>query len=255
MYDYTASLVLYNNEYEDYKNIIDYFENTKDKCLLIIIDNSKNGLHKIESFNKNIEYIKTNKNLGYGSGQNIALKKIIDKSLFHFLLSPDLLVPDEFYKKSINYVKHNQILAFAPKILNYDFSIQQNIKNFPNPINLIIRSLSIFKKLEPVFNKNYVDIDKLYSKKDIKVNCVSGSCIGIDTRVIKKIGFFDERYFMYLEDVDFCLRIVREFNIYYIPKFLVIHKHNASSKKNIKYWIIHVISAIKYFYKWKFKNI
>ena len=171
------------------------------------------------------------------------------------MLSPDLLVPDEFYKQSINYAKNKKILAFVPKILNYDFSIQPNIKNFPNPINLIIRSMPIMRKLEPIFNKNYVDFNKLYSQKDIQVNCVSGSCIGLDTRVIKKIGFFDERYFMYLEDVDYCLRIKRlDFNIYYIPHFLVIHKHNATSKKNIKYWIIHAISAIKYFYKWKFKK-
>ena len=83
-----TSLVLYNNDYLDYKNIIDYFQNTKDKCLLIVIDNSKHKLHKLQKFNKNIEYIKTKKNLGYGSGQNIALKKI-DKSFFHFFASPN----------------------------------------------------------------------------------------------------------------------------------------------------------------------
>ena len=84
MFDFTASIVLYKHTFNELKDTIIIFNNLKHKCLLYLIDNSKQKIHISDKYYKNIEYIHTGKNLGYGKAQNVALKKIIKNSHVHF---------------------------------------------------------------------------------------------------------------------------------------------------------------------------
>jgi hypothetical protein len=72
----------------------------------------------------------------------------------------------------------------------------------------------------------------------------------IRTSVLKSVNGFDERFFMYLEDVDLCRRIGKLSRIVYYPKVAIVHNYEKGSYKNKKLLVYHIKSAMKYFNKW-----
>src|SRR5260370_33552932 len=79
---------------------------------------------------------------------------------------------------------------------------------------------------------------------------LSGCFMLLRTEVFEKVGLFDERYFMYLEDVDFCRRIHRAFDVVYYPQVSVFHEYAKGSYRDWKLLQYHVRSAWAYFSKW-----
>ena len=68
--------------------------------------------------------------------------------------------------------------------------------------------------------------------------------------MLKEIGGFDKRYFMYMEDYDLCRRIGQKYRTVFYPKAEIIHEHGKASYRSRKMMLLHVSSAIKYFNKW-----
>ncbi len=67
---------------------------------------------------------------------------------------------------------------------------------------------------------------------------------------LKKVGLFDERYFIYMEDIDLSRRIAREYKTIYFPNVHIYHGHARESYGFNKLLLLHIHSAIKYFNKW-----
>ena len=99
-----------------------------------------------------------------------------------------------------------------------------------------------------------------------RINNISGACMVIDKKVFEKIGFFDERFFMYFEDADFCLRAKQAgFSIKINPKVIINHrltkntqKNNyvlASNKKFIDKWIKWYLRPAGYLYLWMLQKL
>ena len=86
--------------------------------------------------------------------------------------------------------------------------------------------------------------------KEAEIPVVSGCFMFIKTSILQKINGFDERFFMYLEDVDLCRRAGELSKVLYFPEVSVIHNYEKGSYKNTKLLKYHINSAIKYFNKW-----
>ena len=67
---------------------------------------------------------------------------------------------------------------------------------------------------------------------------------------LKEVGLFDERFFMYPEDIDITRRIHAKWKTLFWPEVSIIHEHQAASRHNIKMLMIHLYNMIKYFNKW-----
>ena len=88
--------------------------------------------------------------------------------------------------------------------------------------------------------------------KIIEVPHISGCFMTIRTEVLEKSGLFDERFFLYLEDVDLTRRISKWGKTIFYPKVHIVHKHNRGSYSSFKLLMRHITSAYKYFRKWGF---
>ena len=84
----------------------------------------------------------------------------------------------------------------------------------------------------------------------MEVPCLSGCFMFIRTKVLREVGLFDERFFMYMEDVDLSRRIHRRFRTVYYPAAAVYHEYEKGSYKSATLLAHHLLSAIKYFNKW-----
>lgn len=221
---------------------------------LIIIENSpESKLKKIEEGAPFIKYHFANENLGYGKAHNIGIRKSIDvKKDYHLVLNPDINFNPEIIPEILLYMdQHPDIGLLMPKILYNSGETQYLCKKLPAPFDLVVRRFlpSFLKKALQKRIDAYELRDKDYNKI-MEVPNLSGCFMFMRTAVLEKIGGFDERFFMYLEDVDLSRRIGQISKTVYYPEVHVLHGYEKASYKNSKLFFYHIQSAIRYFNKW-----
>jgi hypothetical protein len=256
MYDFTACIVTYNTEQEELNRILNCFKKIKLKFKLWISDNSEKDILRnfIENFSDDrIKYIFNNSNKGFGAGHNIVLQKLIEeneKSEFHLMINADVFFEENTIEKIIAYMRKNSDIGqIGPRIYESNGEINRSCRLLPTPLNLIFRRFfpvkSIVEKMDYSYEMKWYDY-----KSTIEVPILSGCFIFVRTDILKDIGVFDERYFMYMEDYDLCRRIGKKYKVVFYPKVNIVHKHGKASYKSRKMMIVHIKSAIKYFNKW-----
>ncbi|WP_369713033.1 glycosyltransferase family 2 protein [Leptotrichia sp. HSP-342] len=256
MYDFTACIVTYNTKQEELKKIICCFQKIELRFKLWISDNSeKDELRKfVEEFlDDRIEYIFNNSNGGFGAGHNVVIKRLGSedtKSEFHLMVNADVFFEENTIEKIVEYMRENKNIGqIGPKIYGTDGKVTKSCRLLPSPVNLIFRRFlplkSVVKKLDYDYEMKWYDY-----KEIIDVPILSGCFIFVRTDVLKEIGGFDKRYFMYMEDYDLCRRVGKKYRTVFYPEAEIIHEHGKASYKSRKMMLLHVNSAIKYFNKW-----
>jgi GT2 family glycosyltransferase len=245
----TGSLVTYNNRLSDIDNVLLSIENSTVEIVLIILDNSSNDKLQAHLQNKNCVYIKAESNLGFGRGHNVCFERANQlNSEYHFIINPDVYFDDYIVKSIVDkFINQDDIAVIMPKIVYPDNKTQYLCKLIPSPADLILRRFFPFgkKKHDYKYELNFVP-DNI----EFEPPMVSGCFLGVKTNFLIKIKGFDDRFFMYLEDVDIIRRLSKHGKIIYYPSVIVTHKYEKSSYKNLKLLSYHMISAIKYFNKW-----
>jgi GT2 family glycosyltransferase len=138
-----------------------------------------------------------------------------------------------------------------PKVLYPDGSIQYLCRLLPGPIDLIARRfVPIFaRRLLKARAARYELRNKSYDTT-LLVPHLSGCFMLMSANALKKVGLFDERFFMYLEDVDLSRRMHRQFLTIYYPRVFIFHEFAKGSYSSWKLLSHHVFSAIRFFNKW-----
>ncbi|MDP5158294.1 MAG: glycosyltransferase family 2 protein [Flaviramulus sp.] len=247
----TASLVVYQNSKEDIKKVIDSFLGYKFYSILFVVDNSADDSLKELCNDSKVEYIFNNKNVGFGAAHNIAFQRAFQlNSEYHILLNPDVYFKPEtiigLFEKAES---DSSIGLLTPKIVYPNGDTQHLCKLIPTPKDLILRRFIPSQKIKKQLENRY-ELRFFSYQKEAEIPILSGCFMMIRTAVLKKINGFDERFFMYLEDVDLCRRIGKLSKLVYYPKVETVHNYEKGSYKNKKLLMYHIKSAIKYFNKW-----
>jgi len=254
-----VSIVLYQNSLVQLKRAIKSVLSTKLDVKLYLIDNSPaDSLKILSELNPRIIYIFNNANLGFGKAHNIAIKETLKEGiLFHLIMNPDVYFDKGVLEELYSFMKENKDIGLVmPKVLYPDGKIQYLCKLLPTPLDLFGRRFlnkGLFKKYIEKRNEIY-ELRFTGYNKIMEVPYLSGCFMFIRTEVLKKVGLFDERFFMYLEDTDLSRRIHRVAKTIYYPYVHIYHEYQKGSYKNLKLLKIHIESAIKYFNKWGWFN-
>lgn len=200
-----------------------------------------------------VEYIKTQRNIGYGSGHNIALRKAIQLgSDFHFILNPDISFGDAELKKMIFRIYDDkEIGQLMPKVINPDGSLQYLCKLLPTPLDLLLRRFAI-GPLKGIAKARADEFELRFTgyRKEMNVPFLSGCFMLLRVSALQNIGLFDESFFMYGEDIDLTRRMHSKYKTIFFPSAVVIHDHAKESYKNIRMLWIHSVNVGRYFNKW-----
>lgn len=247
----TGSLVIYHNSEEDIKKTIKSFLGNECYTFLIVVDNSSDDFLSKLFKHSRVKYINNNKNVGFGAGHNIAFKEAIRlNSSYHIVLNPDVWFNSYIIKKLIIKSKSDSDIGLImPKIIYPDGSIQYLCKLIPSPLDLLFRRFLTNKKLKIKLENKY-ELRFFSYTEEAEIPILSGCFMFIKTSILKKVHGFDERFFMYLEDVDLCRRIGQVSKVLYYPKVSVVHNYEKGSYKSKRLLKYHIESAIKYFNKW-----
>ena len=245
----SASLVLFHNDPILYGAAIQSF---LDGCdgVLYIIDNSEEPLVHGLFLHPRVRYVHAGKNLGFGKAHNLALALVAGTSDFHLLLNPDISFECNVLPAMVRHLEvAPDIGALMPRIEYPDGSLQRLCKLLPSPVDLIFRRFIPSDSIKARINRRY-ELHALPQDRPSCVPTLSGCFLLIRTQLLRRIGGFDERYFMYMEDVDLVRRVGSIAQTVYLPTVKVVHayaKGSYRSKKLLKY---HLQSAVQYFSKW-----
>lgn len=226
---------------------------------IILIENaSGDDLSDLVSFYFNLKIIISPINLGMGSGNNLGIKNSSGK--FILISNPDIVFETDTIKQLWAYFKEAENIGLVgPKLLNPDGSLQYSCARFPQFYIPLLRRTSIgyfFSSRLNHYLMKHVDHNQIQ-----KVDWIMGACFMVrrsDLEIISRL--FDERFFMYFEDVDLCRQIkLRGQSVIYYPVVKVIHDHMRQSASLPWYKSLfqdklareHLKSAIRYFSKWK----
>jgi GT2 family glycosyltransferase len=251
-YAVSGSIVLYKNDSELLKQTIDSFLKTTLSSKLYLVDNSPTDSLKEISMDPRIEYIFNNGNLGFGKGHNVALRKSVSESEYHLVLNPDVTFEAGTLEKLYDFTAAQQEIGLAiPKVLSFEGELQYVCKRLPQPLDLIVRRFGsgILHRFFDRRLRFYEMRDKDYSR-NMEAPSLSGCFMYIKTEALEKIGLFDERFFMYMEDIDLSRRIHSIYKNIYCPDVTIYHGHARESYKSARLLKIHLKSAVKYFNKW-----
>jgi len=235
---------------------IESFLSTRLSVKLYLIDNSSNdNLKELEKLDNRIVYIFNNANLGYGKAHNIAIKKSIGDGVpYHLVLNPDVYFDKGVIEELYEYMEENpDVGSVMPKVLYPDGELQYLCKLLPTPLDLILRRFIPSKKWKEKRNEIY-ELRFTGYDKIMNIPYLSGCFMFLRVDILKKVGLFDERFFMYLEDTDLSRRIYRVTKNIFYPYVHIYHEYGKGSYKNKKLLMYHIQSAIKYFNKWGWFN-
>ena len=245
----SASIVLYKTDPEELKHVYQCFIQSQVSFQLLLIDNSPDDRLKDVLNEGCVTYLYTGQNIGYGRGHNLAIKEILNKSEFHLVINSDISFLPNVIGSLVEYMtQHPEVGQIMPKVLSPDGEMQYLCKLIPTPFDLIFRRFlppTLLKRRKEKFQLLFTGYDKI-----MEVPYLSGCFMFLRTASVKEVGLFDERFFMYPEDIDLTRRINEKYKTIYFPEVFIIHDHAKESYKKGGMLLIHTANMIKYFNKW-----
>ena len=216
---------------------------------VIVVDNasSDDSLSRLKDyFNENVTFIASKENNGFAAGNNQALK--IAKGKYVLLLNSDTVVWENTLEDIYNYMeRHPDVGAAGCRVVLENGKLDKACKrSFPNVKNSFFRLFHI-----PTNSKddNY-NLDDLPDDEVYEIDCLTGAFMFIRKEALDEVGFLDETFFMYGEDIDLCFRIKGAgWKIIYYGKSEITHLKGASSKKQKSKLIYEFYRAMYIYYK------
>lgn len=245
----TGGIVTYNNEKiikKCIRTILEYTKNIDFK--LYVYDNcSCDGtVSVIEQNFPEVTVMRSRKNEGFGRGHNRIMAQV--DSVYHVLINPDIVAETPVIEQMVSYMeKHQSIGILLPKVLNTDGTEQFLPKRQPDFKFVVMSKFAPFK----YYRKLYTGETEI-ADRPVKCQNISGSFFIIKTEILKALGGFDERYFMYFEDADLAQRVINAGgSIVYHPDFCVYHEWKRDNTRSMRGICIFLCSMFKYMLKWK----
>lgn len=228
---------------------------------LIVVDSESEEITEelIRERHPDVTFVPFKKNLGYSKIVNVGLKKA--KGDYILILNADIIVLEGAVSKMLKYMnRHQGVGVVAPQLLDFTNNVQISCFSFPNLEAILARRTfwGRTRRGKKILNEFVVNCSA--ARRPQKVDWAQGSAMMIRKKAVKKVGLLDERFFMYFEDADWCRRFWQNgYEVVYLPTAKMAHYYHRASKKwgaildlfFNKRTRIHIISALKYFWKHK----
>jgi len=180
------------------KKILNYLNDLNDKFKVIVIDNANDSLlkEKLQKFS-NLKLITNKENIGFGAATNLGLSQVETKYALH--LDIDTIIESNSINKILDEAeKIDNFAIIGPSILNHSYKKENYIK-------------------------------KRYEKNLNLMNFLEGCCLFFKMDEMKKIGFFDENFFLYFEETDLIKRcLAKSKKVIMIDNIMIQHKGRSS---------------------------
>ena len=218
-------------------SVIKAIENI-DAEIFVVDNNSTDGS---KSFFKEgfvtVKFIWNSENVGFSRANNIALKQATGKYLL--FLNPDTLLPEDCLERSISFLEsHSEAGALGLKMLDGSGKfLKESKRAFPSPLTSFYK-LSGLTKMFPhskLFSKYY--LGNLDENQNQEVDVLAGAFMMVPKKIIDEVGSFDDKFFMYGEDIDLSYRIQEAGykNLYFADSCIIHFKGESTKRGGLNY--------------------
>jgi N-acetylglucosaminyl-diphospho-decaprenol L-rhamnosyltransferase len=202
--------------------------------VILTLNNDEELLFDTGSYPFAVTVVKNNRPKGFSENHNSAFA--VSKGKYFCVLNPDVRILYNPFPTLLEKFKNKKIGLVAPKVVNAEGEVEDSMRPFPNPFSILAKALP--------FNRHHTKVTELIDKP----YWVAGMIMLFNSKVFKSIGGFDERYFLYYEDVDICARLrLSGCKIVYCPEVSVVHAAQRTSHRNLQYFRWHLTSMVRYF--------
>lgn len=216
---------------------------------IFIVDNAReSGVRDWCERKSNVEYIPSD-NRGYGAGHNQAIRKILAGDGYHLVMNADVEFDPSVIDKIAAFMDANpRVGTLQPRMVDGQGNKQYSCRALPTPFDVFVRRFcpkSWFIQRRDAYLLKHLDETKTWN-----IPYHQGSFMFMRLSALRDVGLFDERFFMYPEDIDLTRRLHCKYLTLYWPDVAVMHRHEAASYKSLKMMWIHVVNMCRYFNKW-----
>lgn len=244
-----VSIVTYNTPVEELADCLRTLEKSVAGRVFVIDNSSRDDIREICSMFSKAEY-EPSDNVGFGKAHNKALRRsVATDTEYHLVLNSDVRFESDIIEELARYMdEHEDVALVQPRVLNADGTDQYTCRMLPSPMNVFARRF-LPKRISEKMDVLYLlkDFDH---ETELNVPYFQGSFLMLRVNALKNVGLFDERFFMYPEDIDISRRLHRKYRTMYYPYRTVTHDHRAASYHSMKMTVIHAANMMRYFNKW-----
>lgn len=245
----TVSIVLHRTSPALLQSLLDALDQEPVDRIYLIDNSPDDSLGKYAEGSDKIEY-RHIPNRGFGNAHNHAIRLAAEAgSEFHLVVNPDVRWNSPVLGRMLEEMRKRPLCALVhPRIIYPDGRLQHTCRLLPTPFDVFARRFLpsfMFRK-----RRNRYLLPESAYRGEFSPVYVQGSFMFMRTKALMEIGLFDERFFMYPEDIDLTRRIREKYDTLYLPDVTVIHDHAAASTRFGKMLWIHIVNMIRYFNKW-----
>lgn len=200
---------------------------------ILVVDNGSSadiGMEMTRRF-PSVRFFRLPHNTGFSRANNFAMEQ--SHGEYFLLINSDAKLIMPGLDQMILYLKeHPQVAVLGPRQIDGNGRFQLSCGNFPTLSSEINRKILHYKlSIDDLETRDYLEG---VHQKITEIDWVSGSCFLVKRQVLLEAGIFDERFFMYFEDIDLCTRIrASGYQIHYFPKVTICHHGGISAKQNL----------------------
>jgi GT2 family glycosyltransferase len=221
---------------------------------IIVVDNcsTDGSIELIERQFPSATLIKNSTNLGYARAVNQGLRR--SSSKYQLILNPDVEITDGAIRNIWSFMEADPETGIAgAKLLNPDGSLQMSCRTFYTFTVVLLRRTfmgKLFPRSRAVRDHLMLDWDH---NSDREVDWVLGACMMVRREAYESVGGMDERFFLYLEDVDWCFRMKKQgWKVQYAHSAVMKHHHRRESARLLpdRKLMSHLFSTFRFYDKW-----
>ncbi len=240
----TSILVVNYNGGEELRRTLEVFKDTQFQ--VIVVDNgSKEGvIWSLEKEFPDFKFIYLSSNHGFAKGVNYGMFYATRE--YVYLVNPDTVPYLDKIERMIELMEENPRIGAMSGFLIVRGEKIPGAKRFPHSIVQMSGILKNFFGFRKYAYKDLLDV-----KEPLKVESVTGTFMMLRRESFYDVGMFDERFFLYMEDIDLCRRLwMKGWEVWFIPEVLGLHLKGDSYRDMAYLKYHHIKSAFKYFMKW-----
>lgn len=232
-------------------SIYNFLSQSKFKYEVIVVDNASSDSSQVMVKSKfpQVTLIENKKNLGFAIANNQGIK--MAKGEYILLLNSDTEVKENAIEVLVKEAgKDKNIGVVGPKLVNPDGSYQPSVGYFPTIFKIALWMMFIddIPIISKIIKPYHAERSSFYKKRQ-DVDWVSGACMLVKARALKKSGLFDEKIFMYGDEVELCFRIKESgYLILYTPEGAILH-HKGASGEGKHAGVLEEFKFLYFFYK------
>jgi GT2 family glycosyltransferase len=249
-YDVVGSIVLFRTAREEVEQAVRQFLAVPLKTHLCIVDNSPQPLRLACYDDHRVSYHFANGNLGYGRAHNIALRASAGRSRYNLVMNTDIEYASTVVTRLVSFMDADTGTGLtAPKVCYPDGSLQYVCRLLPTPANMFLRR---FMPRSPWTDR----ADSAYElrwwdhKTVANIPYFQGSFMLLRTQLCNSLGGFDERFFLYGEDIDLTRRMHQVAATLYVPDVSIVHQYRRYSNQSLRGTWYGIQNNCRYFNKW-----